>query len=149
MAAAAAMVGGGLLSAYGQMQQGYAAKQAGEYNAQMAEMNAELTLKQAAEEETKFRSMFKRQLGDMRASVGASGVQLEGSPLEVMQDSIAQAELDATAIKTQGQRRAWALRSEAALQRYQGAAAQQGAMFGAAGSLLSAGGHAAGYYKRG
>ena len=146
--AAAAMIGGGLIGAYGQLQQGQAAKQAGEYNAAIAEQNAELTLKQAASDERQHRMMFKRQLGDMRASIGASGVSLEGSPLEVLEDSVAQAEQDALNIRLAGQQKAWAFRSEAKLQRFQGSMAEQGSYYGAASSLLTAGGHASGYGKR-
>lgn len=148
MAAAAAMVGGGIIGAYGQMYQGHAAKQAGEFNAQVAEQNAELAIKQAKEEEVKFRSVMKRQLGDMRAAIGASGITLEGSPLEVIEDSAAQAEMDAISIRKAGEMKAHTYRTDAKLQRFQGEMGLQGSYYGAASSLLMAGGQAAGYGAR-
>lgn len=142
MAAAAAVVGGGMLSAYGQMQMGAAGKQAAEYNARIAEQNAVLARQQAAEDERKFRSAMRTHIGDQRAAIGASGIQLEGSPMEVLQDTAARAEEDALNIRRQGDLKAYGFQSEAALQRYQGEAGMTGAMFGAAGTLLSAAGNA-------
>jgi len=149
MAAAAAMVGGGAVSAYGQMYQGQAAAAAGEYNAQLAERNAEDSLVQAKEEERRHRMISRNQLGDMRANIGASGVQVEGSVLEMLEDSAANAELDSLNIRHQGQSRAVQFRNEARLARFGGQTAQQGAYFGAASSLLTAGAQASGYGARG
>jgi hypothetical protein len=148
MAAAAAMVGGGVISAYGQLQQGHAARAAGEFNAKIAEQNAQLARQQAAEEERRFKSVFRRQMGDNRASIAKSGIQLDGSALDVLEDSSAQAQMDAANIKYNGELQAYKFEQEAAMQRYQGAMGLQGAYYGAAASLLSAGGQASNYYAR-
>jgi hypothetical protein len=147
--AAVLMVGGSLVSAYGQMQQGYAAKSAAEFNANIAKKNAELVRKQAAEEERKLRYQAKKHFGDMRASMGASGIQLDGSALDVLQESVSLAQQDALAVRHQGELKAWGFEQEARLQKYQGEAAVQGAQFGAAASILSGTGQAYTYGKRG
>jgi hypothetical protein len=148
MAAAAAMIGGGVIGAYGQLQQGQAARQAGEYNAKMAEQNAKFTLEQAAADENQLRAQVRRQLGQSRASIGASGVTMEGSPSEVIEDSAAQAEMDALKIRRQGDMKAWNFRNEAKLQRFQGQQAQTGANYGAVGTLLGAGAKSYDMYSR-
>lgn len=149
MAAAAAMVGGGLISAYGQYQQGLAGKQAGEFNAQMAEQNAELAQQQAKEDERRIRAIGLKQMGDTRASTGANGLQMDGSALDVLQDTAQKVSLDALYARHRGEVQAVMYRNQARLDRYQGEAALTGAQYGAAASILSAGGQAAYYGKRG
>lgn len=148
MAEAAVLVGGGAVSAYGQLMQGQAAKQAGEYNAQVAEQNAMLSLQQSKEEERKFRIQARRQVGEIKASYGASGVQLEGSPLDVLEDNVEQMETDAQSIRQNGINRAVAFKNQARLDRFQGEMGLQGSYFSAAGSLLGAGSQAYGKMKR-
>jgi hypothetical protein len=139
------MVGGAIISAYGQLYSGQAAKQAGEYNAAMSERNAMLARQKAAEDERVFRTQTRRKMGEMRAAIGASGVTTEGSPFEVLEDSAAQAEMDALRIRYSGEMQATNFMADAQLQRYQGSASQTGSYFGAAGSLLGGLGHASGY----
>jgi hypothetical protein len=69
---------------------------------------------------------------------------MEGSAMDVLEDSAATAELDAQTIKTMGERQAWAFRSDATHSRFQGEAAMRGAQLGAAGTLLGAGAKAFG-----
>jgi len=142
---AAILLGAGaLLNAYGAYQQGVAARAAGEYNAKVAEQNAQIARETAAEEERRKRIETRRQLGQMRSARGASGIQLDGSALDVLQDSAATAELDALTIRHQGEVQAFGYESQARMARMEGEAGYQAGMIGAAGSLLNAGGQAYG-----
>lgn len=128
------------LQALGQIQQAQAARAAAEYNARVAEMNAVLAEQQAAAEEDRQRRLSYKQLSAMRAGYGAAGVSIEGSPLDVLEESAANAELDALTIRHAGQVRATAYRQEAALERYRGKAATRAGYISAASTLLTGGG---------
>lgn len=138
-AAMGATVAGGILQAYGQYQEGIAGRQAGEYNAQMAEQNATLSIQQAAEEERKLRVQNRKQIGDMRASYAASGVMFEGSPLDVLEENAATAELDALQIRHGGQVKAIGYRNDAIMSRFAGDNAYRAGRIGAAATLLNTG----------
>lgn len=137
----AAVVGAGaLLSFYGSMEQAKAAKRAGQLNAKDAEENARLAMERAAEDERAFRLSFKRDQGRNVAAVGASGVRMEGSPLEVLQDNVAMAEHDAINIRKGGYQQRDSYLRQAQMSREGGRAAERGAYIqGAAGLLKSAG----------
>lgn len=115
----------GGLQAATQLYQGNAAAAMGEYNATVARQEARYA-------EATSRDRARRILGAGRAAVGASGVQLEGSPLDVLAQSAAEAEMDALAIRRSGQ-------AQAAAYRYQGRQAQLAGYFGAAGTALLTG----------
>lgn len=138
---------GGLMSAVGAIQQGSAARQAGEYNAQVAGQNSALALQQGTEEARRYRIQARKQIGDMRANYGASGVQMEGSPLDYLEESAASAELDALSIEHGANVKAAGFGNEASSSRYEGRQAQKSGYFSAAGSLLSATGQALSYKK--
>lgn len=65
--------------------------------------NATVTANQAAEDK---RRENRRIISSMRASYGASGVSMEGSPLDVLADSATEGELDAQRIEYEGRARA-------------------------------------------
>lgn len=141
--AEAAMLIGPAISAIGQIREGEAANSAAQYNAQVAEQNAQTTLAQSAEEERRLRVMARKQIGDARANYGASGVSLEGSPLDVLEESAATAELDALTVRYGGQQKAQAYRNEAKLERFRGKNSKTSGYLSAAGTLFQAGGKAA------
>lgn len=142
--AAALVAGGAALGAVSAIRSGNAEYQAQQYNAQMAEQNAALAESQAAEEERRQRVLAKKQLGDIRASYGASGITQEGSPTEILEESAANAELDALMIRHGGQVRASQYRNQAALSRFMGKEARIGGYLSAAGSLFRGAGGVAG-----
>lgn len=109
IAAAAAVVGAGI-SMYGSVQQGKAAEEAGRAQRNINERNAIQIENQGKEEEKLLRKNSRRQLGEMRTDYGASGVTLEGSPLDWMVDSAMAAERDALNIKFTAQDRAQSMR---------------------------------------
>ncbi len=134
---------GGMIQMAGEVHEGQAAENAAKYNASVAEHNANLSIHQSAEEERRQRVMAKRQLGDMRASYGASGVQLDGSALDVLEDSAANAELDALTIRHGGQVKASNFLNEASLERFKGRMMKEQAYLKATGTLLETGAKAA------
>lgn len=73
-----------------------------EVNAERSRQNAILAQQEAnvAEEQQRFYS--KQVLGQMRANVGASGIAMDGSALDVLEQSATRAELDALNIRYKG-----------------------------------------------
>jgi hypothetical protein len=150
----------------GQVFAGQAASQAGKYNAQVATTNAQVE-QQAAEhaaltaegeaaqatqaagyEEAQRRERARFLLADQRQRMLASGVDLEGSPLEVLSFNAGQYELDALAARYDGQVRSQALQSEADARRYAGRAAGVRGVQGAGMALLQGQTAAAQQYGR-
>ncbi|CAB4140174.1 hypothetical protein UFOVP669_12 [uncultured Caudovirales phage] len=110
--------------------QGRAADKAAQYNARSAEM-------EAASREQAQRAQSQRQLGTIRANIGKSGATSEGTPLLVLADSAANAEIDALNTRFTGLR-------QAALYRAEGANARKASYLRAGASLLSDASKAAG-----
>lgn len=127
---------GALASAGGAIQKGIAESDAGEYNAKIAEQNAQQAEIQAAEDERVHRVIARKQIGQMQASYSASGITSEGSPMEVLQESAANAEMDAHKIRQEGANRARAFREGATLDQMGASAARTGGYMGGASSLL-------------
>jgi hypothetical protein len=115
-------VGGGIVSAMGAIQSGNA-------QAKMAEHNANATLQQAKANEDLQRRRSEAALARGRVAVSASGIEMSGSPLDVMAQSAADAELDALTVRYGGNVRADQLRM-------QGRAAQSQGYMSAASNLL-------------
>lgn len=137
----AVVVGAGaLMSYYGQQQQAEASKKAGELNAQSAEENAAISMRRAQEDARQFMIGFRKDTAQNRAQVGASGIQLEGSPLEVLQDNAASAERDYQNIIAGGTANRDAYYRSAKISRATGQAQSDAAQTGAAASLLQGAG---------
>lgn len=128
-----------LLKAFGQFETAKAQEEAYQFNADMAERNAAQTRLAAAQEERLSRIQARKQIGSMKSAYGASGVNLEGSPVDVLAESIAMAELDALNIRYGGEMKARGLEFDAASSRYAGAQARISGRIGAAASLMEAG----------
>jgi hypothetical protein len=120
----------------GILQQGLAEEKASEYNAKNAENNAKLAREQGYEEERRQRIQSRKQLGDMRASYGASGVTMEGSAMDVLGESAAMAELDAQTIRQAGEAKAAAFESDARYERFKGHQAKTASRFAATTTIL-------------
>lgn len=170
--AAASLVVAGISTAVGmaaqyqqQQAQEKAAKNAASYNAQMAENEASLQqqlaqneiAKGAAERERQQRSAA-RQMGAMRAGIGASGFQMDsGSMVSLLSESAEEHQYDSNIIASNAAQAAWqhqvagnsALNSKAFAQ-YQGANASGGRLgtyLGMGGSLLGGIGTGIGQYS--
>lgn len=144
MAAAAIIAAGAITQGVGAIRESRGEAQAAEFNADVAGQNAILARQQAAEEERRVRIQSRKSLGEARAGYGASGVTLEGSPLDVLEESAANAELDALTVRHQGRVKEASFRSQESLYRAQAKSARVGGYLSAASALLSGGGKIAG-----
>ena len=97
-----AMGASSLVSASGSLQEGQAAEETGEYNAAVARQSAQASIEKADYDETIHREKVRKLLSSQRASYGAAGVDMAGSPLLVLEDTAAQGEMDALAIRYGG-----------------------------------------------
>ena len=134
--AAIALIGGAV-SAFGQFQEGQKLQKAQEFNAQIAEEEAQLTRTRGFLEEFKARKRLKRFTGRQVAAVAKSGIQFTGSPLDVIQDSIANAELDIAIDKFNIETGARSLESEARQRRFLGKEAARAGTIRAGTTLLT------------
>lgn len=128
---------GAVVQAVGAIQQAGAQATAANANARIAEQNATLARQQAKVDEARRRRLARKELGALRASVGASGINFTGSALDVYEDSFMEAELDALTIRHNGEIEALGFQKEAALNRQRAKSAKIGGAFEATGLLLS------------
>lgn len=126
MAAATAFLVGTTLAgltmqAKGQRDAGQAAQRAGnsaaereEYNATIADAQAEDALARGRDEASRYRLGVRQLLGTQRAGFASQGVRLDtGSPRDVAADTAYLGELDAQQIQANAEREAWGFRVEA------------------------------------
>lgn len=142
-------IGSLIFSAVQQYRQAGAAKKAGEadqrafeataevreseaaqfdFNAQVAELQAQDALGRGQDEESRFRTSVRGLLGSQRAGFGGQGVDVGfGSAADVQADAAYLGELDALQIRTNAQREAWGLEVQAEDLRAGAATARKGA----------------------
>lgn len=130
---------GGVVGMAGALHEGEAGRLAGEYNANVALQNAEITRNQTKEEVRRQRVMARRNFGDIKASYGASGVSMDGSAMDVLMDSVATAEMDSLSKAYAGEMKARAFENEAAIEKFKGRVAKKAGYIGAASAGISAG----------
>lgn len=148
-------VGGTLLSAYGQIQQGQAADAMGKANQQSAEFSAkQMEINAGQERASAQRKMLeegrKKNMALSRAQAVAAasgGGTLDPSIVDIMGDLEAEGEYNKRAALFEGEQRAQDLESGAMVQRYQGSmsrmagkAEKKSSYVAAAGSLFKGGG---------
>lgn len=129
---------GAVIAAYGQVQKAQQAKAMAQYNQKMQERNAQISRDQTALAMTQQNQRARRVQGSIQASYGASGVQLNGTLLDVMSDSAANAEMDALTLKYHGQLRAQGYQSAADIYGWQGSQALREGYGAAASTLVNA-----------
>jgi len=135
--AAIATAASAALSAAGAIQQGEASRKAADHQAAVAENNALAARQQAEADERQQRATTRRRAAAQRTRAATSGVLPdEAAPLFVNLDASEQAEIEALNIRRAGELRSDDLRSQAALRRYQGAAAERAGHLRAGTSLL-------------
>ena len=78
--------------------------QGGKADASANQFNADAARREAASREAAQRTAAQRQLGSIRAGVSKSGATMEGTPLMVLSESAANAEIDALNTRYSGQR---------------------------------------------
>lgn len=134
---------GGAFSANQQRQQGKFQESTADYNARVAENEAEATRNAGTEAENIQRQKTAELLSKQRAQLGAANVDLSsGSALQLQEETVALGEADALRIRSNFSNRAGALDTSADLTEREGAfAADAGntdaGNTGAAGTLLS------------
>lgn len=122
-AAIGAPIAGGIAEAGAIRSQASSQAQAANYNAQLAQ-------NQGASEAERIRRAGRRELGRQRTLIGAGGVRLEGSPLELLAQNAYEIERDAMNAKL-------AAGDTAALDRAQAQNAKQAGRIGAGTALLT------------
>jgi len=147
MTSAVAMAGLGLasggFSAYSQHQAGKKTQKGYDYNADIAEQEAGLIRTGADIDERRSRKQLGGFVSRQIASYGSSGVELTGSPLDVISDTIASAEMDIAINRFNSNIAERRKLSEAGMLRYYGAEASKTATTQAIGTFLSSAGSAA------
>jgi hypothetical protein len=127
------------VGALGAISSGRQQAAANRYNAQVAEQNAERAVLTSEAEAAREGDRNRRRLATSANAFGASGLDMTGTPLDVMADLASEAALDEQIIRWRGRTQAARFQSQAAQDR---AAAQRAttAGFGQAGAtLLTAG----------
>ncbi|MHC4121929.1 MAG: virion core protein, T7 gp14 family [Planctomycetota bacterium] len=134
------------VSAYGQYQQGKTAQQQAKaqaawhmYNAKVAQREAEAERQAAAFESAQHKRTAKALLSRQRAMIGASGVEMEGSPLLVAEDTAAELAKEAVNLRLTGQRRVQAYKSQSILDVSKASAAKAAAAGYGRAAVTSAG----------
>lgn len=131
-ASTAATAAGGVI---GGLQQAAQARQ----QAQLAEENAKAAQRASMVEESRLRRRHRRMAGGARAAFASSGVQIEGSPLDVLADQAMEFEQSALLTRQQGQFRSIEQRNRATMFRSQAnAATTTGILTGAVGATQRA-----------
>lgn len=144
VAAAAPYIATGLTAA-GAGYSAYSQYQAGRYSQRVAEVNAEMARRAAADatirgnnEEAALRERNYRLMGAQQAAYASSGVDLgSGTPLDVVSSSAGLGELDALTVRNNAAREAYGYTTQATQYEAEGALARYRGNAGAVGSLLS------------
>lgn len=131
------MIAGGAMAAMGAMQQANAQAEASQYNAALSERNAIVTRGQTDADVAAFRQQTTLREGSLIAAYGAAGVTDEGSPLDVLGMSAANAKRDELMLQYKGDLASLGYRETATLNRMQGKQAIEGGNYQAASSLLT------------
>jgi hypothetical protein len=145
IAVAMTAIGTGV-SAYGQIQQGKSQAAQAEYNAKLAKRNAKSARESAEYEARQKRRGTARLIGRQRALYAKAGVTMEGSPLDVLQETAAQGEMDALMIERGYAQQEAAYKSQSELAKMRARNYRQQGYFGAGSTLLTGGGQIMGGY---
>lgn len=126
----------GVVGAFGALQSANAEAAALNYNAQVSERNARLSFQQSDAEIRDQRRENRRQLSSIRNAYGASGFAMEGTPLDVIEDTALEQELDVRKLDYQGRLRAQGYKEDAVLKRIGAKNAKTAGRIGAAAQVL-------------
>lgn len=126
----------GVVGAVGAMASASAQADAAEYQAAVDERNKRMIQQQTTVEMDDQRRENRRKLATIRAAYGSSGLALEGSPLDVLEDSAIEGELEVGRIQQQGQTKAMGYSESATLSRMRADAARTAGPINAVSSLI-------------
>lgn len=145
----AVSLAGAAVSAIGQIQQGKAAKAVAERQASESNVRAQYALQAGEENARRVRRQAEYRTSERIASLGGSGVTLEGSPLAVMMAERTQFELSALDELQKGKVEARGETAQAGIHTFSGKQAEKASYFGAGTTILSGAGSALGSYWQG
>lgn len=133
-----------LAGAYSQSQamkaQGDYQRQMANLNARMADMQAEDALKRGSREATEHKKKVKQLVGSQRAAMASQGIALDsGSALDIQEETISMGAEDALTIKNNAWREAWGYRSQGEASRYEGEVAKAASRNQARNTLITGG----------
>ena len=111
---------GTVVGVVGQVIGGMNAQKASDYNAQVATQNAMIARNNAEYQAMQQQRAARIKIGAAEANYGASGITNEGSPLDVLEESARNAELDAQVLRYQGSIRAAGFTDQANLDTMEG-----------------------------
>lgn len=140
----------GLMTAYGQYQQGKYQSQVAKFNQRVAQDQAADAERRGAIEEANHAQRVRQLMGAQRAASGASGVQINtGSPLAILTDTAALGSVDALTIRENTAREANAHRNQASLYGAEASNASRRGKSSAFSTVLTSGATLADrYYKK-
>lgn len=130
-------IGGSVVGAAGDLQQGAAADKAAQFNADVAEQRARSEREAAAIEAQDFKREEMRKLAASRTARATTGVTSAGSPLMVEESVVREIALGASRLRFGGEVRGTRLDQDAELSRMQGRSAKTASYFKAGSSILS------------
>lgn len=133
---AVASLASGVVGAIGAVQSANANAQAAEYDAAVKERNRKTVINQAEAEIGDKRRENRRQLAAVRAAYGSSGLTMEGSPLDVLEDSAFEQELDVERTRYGAELKSQGLSEDAVLSRMKAQSYRKSAPISAAASIL-------------
>lgn len=126
------------VATYSAVEQGKAQERLGEYNAKVAEQEAQDTSRKAVLEAKLQREEAIREKAKARAIYAKAGiVDTTGSPLLLQVEQAGELEKRAISTEVEGENRAMSLRAQGSAYRAQGASAKRAGYTSAAGSILS------------
>lgn len=125
------------IGTYGALEQADSQKRMADYNASVAELNAEAQRKDAQAQIGSKRADDRRNLARMKASVAAGGAEISGSPLLSLADAQKNMEMENQNISYASQVNRRNLYTDASMYRMQGKAAKTQGYLAGTGTLLS------------
>jgi hypothetical protein len=144
------MLAGAAVSAIGAMSQANAAKAAHSYNATLRERDAIVATEQSGQDALRVQRHAAMEQGNILAGYGASGVATdEGSPLDVLRMSAANAKLDEGTVLYKGRLKATGYATDATLERRAGRTAEEQGYLNSASYALTGIGRAGATYEAG
>jgi len=147
IAVALTAVGTGV-AAYGAVEQGAAAKEAGKRQQQISDQNAKAVHDAAALEAGQIRRKNLLRLGSQRAGAAKSGVLIDDSAGDVIYDTAIQGELEALSALYSGSSASAAHKARGSLSAWEGKQAQSAAYIGAGSTVIGGIGQGVGQYRR-
>ncbi len=128
---------GSLVGGIGQLMGAGEENEVGEYNAQVLEQRAQAERASNTLLEYQKRKTLKARVGTQVSLYAKSGIKMTGSPIEVLTDGIANAEMDMAIDKYNSEVAARGYRSQADMTRYEASRKASTGYAGAAGTFLS------------